>query len=286
MTRPVRLITNSLMTGVGPFTVAQPLPVPALRNADPFLLLHHAGPQKFEVGTPAHRIEPHPHRGFEPVTFVYRGSVLHRDSLGNEGRIGPGEVQWITSGSGIVHSEGPTPEIQESGGEIELIQLWINLPAAKKMITPSYQEIHTADIPRMETLDGALVLHLIAGLYGNETGPATTHSPLMAAMGHFTQGAHGSIESPAYEQVLIYVLNGTIRVNGEHVVEGHSLVVFESDGDTINIETLTSGSLLLLAGEPLREPIAMHGPFVMNTDDELRVAFRDYAGGKMGSLAE
>ncbi|MCX6140127.1 MAG: pirin family protein [Candidatus Kapabacteria bacterium] len=286
MKRPVRIITSSLMTGVGPLVVAQPLPVSALRNADPFLLLHHAGPQTFDPQVKAHRIEPHPHRGFEPVTFVFKGSVLHRDSLGNEGQIGAGEVQWITSGSGIVHSEGPTPEVQESGGELELIQLWVNLPANKKMITPTYQELHHGDIPRIHALDGALTLDVVAGEYGGVSGPATTHSPLMTAMGHFTKGAVGTIAAPQYEQVLLYVLNGSLRINGEHVVDRHHLAAFDIAGDTIDIETLSDGSLLLLAGEPLREPIAMHGPFVMNTDDELRTAFRDFAGGKMGTLVD
>lgn len=286
MKRSVRLITDSHMTGVGPLVVAQPLPTAALRIADPFLLLHHAGPQTFEAGATAHRIDPHPHRGFEPVTFVYRGSVLHRDSLGNEGRIGAGEVQWITSGSGIVHSEGPTADLQESGGELELIQLWVNLPAAKKMIEPAYQELHRTDIPRVSLLNDALTLDVVAGSYGSVSGPATTHSPMITAMGHFTAGAKGTIPSSSHEQVLLYVLNGSVKINGEHTVDRHHLVAFGTEGDTIEIETLTDGSLLFLAGDPLNEPVAMYGPFVMNTDDELRAAFRDYAGGKMGTLAE
>lgn len=286
MKRPVRLITNSLHTGVGPLTVAQPLPVHALRHADPFLLLHHAGPQRFEAGAEAHRIEPHPHRGFEPVTFVYRGSVLHRDSLGNEGSIGQGEVQWITSGSGIIHSEGPTEEVQRSGGELELIQLWVNLPAAKKMMTPQYQELHVASIPTVALLEGALQLNVVAGSYGGVTGPAQTQTPIMAAMGHFTAGAKGTLSAPAMEQVLLYVLNGRVTINGEHEVERHNLVAFGDAGDTIEFEAHTDGSLLFLAGEPLHEPIAQYGPFVMNTEEEIRTAFREYAGGKFGTLAD
>ncbi len=148
--RSVKIITDSQMTSVGPLSVAQPLPAPTLRGADPFILLHHAGPQVFEAGTEAHRIEPHPHRGFEPVTFVYKGAVLHKDTMGNEGSISAGEVQWITSGSGILHSEGPTEELQQSGGELELIQLWVNLPAAKKMMAPAYQELHADHIPVLQ----------------------------------------------------------------------------------------------------------------------------------------
>ncbi len=284
MQRSLSIITDSLITGVGPLRVAQPLPVHALRTADPFLLLHHAGPQTFETGGHAQRIEPHPHRGFEPVTFVYRGSVLHRDSLGNEGTIGAGEVQWITSGSGIVHSEGPTEEVQQQGGELELIQLWINLPSAKKMMAPAYQELHRNAIPQIDALGGALNLRVVAGTYGGVTGPAVTQSPMTVAMGTFTAGGSGSMDATAFESVLLYVLNGSVRINGEHRVDRHRLAMFNSTGSTIEIETLEEGSLLFLAGEPLREPVAMHGPFVMNTDEELRVAFRDYAGGKMGTL--
>lgn len=284
MIRPIRIVTQSTLTSVGPLNVAQPLPVSALRDADPFLLLHHAGPQTFDPKAEAHRIDPHPHRGFEPVTFVYRGGVLHRDSLGNEGSIQSGEVQWITSGRGIIHSEGPTPEVQQSGGEVELIQLWINLPASKKMMEPVYQEIHRETIPVVTTLGDSLSLAVVAGTYGNVTGPAITQSPLVAAMGHFTKGAKGSIDSTSYEQVLIYVLNGSVRINGGDVVGKHQLVAFESEGSSIDIETLSDGALLFLAGEPLNEPIAMYGPFVMNTDDELRTAISDYRSGAMGSL--
>lgn len=284
MQRPIRIITHSLMTGVGPLRVAQPLPVHALRNVDPFILLHHAGPQTFEAGGAEHRIDPHPHRGFEPVTFVYRGSVLHRDSLGNEGTIGAGEVQWITSGSGIIHSEGPTADVQRSGGELELIQLWVNLPSEKKMMTPMYQELHRSDMAHVHALNGALDLTVVSGTYLEKTGPAKTQSPVFTAMGHFREAPQASFDVPAYEQFAIYVLNGALRINGDHVVERHSLVAFEPGGDTIDIEPLTDGSLLMLAGEPLREPIAMYGPFVMNTEQQLHEALHDYSIGKFGVL--
>lgn len=286
MNRSVRLITSSLLTGVGPLRVAQPLPVHALRDADPFLLLHHAGPQRFEAGGQAHRIDPHPHRGFEPVTFVYRGSVLHRDSLGNAGSIGAGEVQWITSGSGIIHSEGPTADLMEQGGELELIQLWINLPAAKKMMTPAYQELRRQQIPTMHTLSGAMNLAIVAGTYGGVTGPAITHTPITAIMGSMTAGGSGVLAAPAERRMLLYVLGGSLRVNGEHIVEQQQLVVFNDGLGDVTIDVLADGHVLLLGGEPIGEPIASYGPFVMNTDDELREAFRDYAGGKFGTLDE
>jgi hypothetical protein len=250
------------------------------------LLLHHAGPQRFEAGGQAHRIDPHPHRGFEPVTFVYRGSVLHRDSLGNAGSIGAGEVQWITSGSGIIHSEGPTADLMEQGGELELIQLWINLPAAKKMITPAYQELHQQQIPTVQVLDGAMDLAIVAGTYGGITGPAITHSPMTAIMGSMTAGGSGILAAPAERRMLLYVLGGSVRLNGEHVVERQQMVVFDDGTGDVTIDILADGHVLLLGGEPIGEPIASYGPFVMNTDEELREAFRDYAGGKFGTLDE
>lgn len=286
--RSVKIITDSQMTSVGPLSVAQPLPSPALRDADPFILLHHAGPQTFQAGAEAHRIEPHPHRGFEPVTFVFRGEVLHKDTLGNAGSIGAGEVQWITSGSGIMHSEGPTENLQRTGGELELIQLWVNLPAAKKMMTPAYQELHADHIPVLQLLDSQVELRLVAGTYQEATGPAVTQSPVFAAMGSFSNSARGFLALPNMDTVCLYVLGGEVVINGEHTVRRHNLVAFEkqvgSDVEGVHFEAKSSGNFLLLAGQPLNEPVASYGPFVMNTEDEIRTAFRDFAGGKFGTL--
>lgn len=284
MQRSVRVITSSLHTGVGPLRVAQPLPVHALRHLDPFILLHHAGPQAFSADGGVHRIDPHPHRGFEPVTFVYRGSVHHKDSLGNSGTIHAGEVQWITSGSGIIHSEGPTAELQQSGGEIELIQLWVNLPARDKMMKPRYQELHAATIPTVSLCGDALNLAVVSGEIFGVQGPAETRSTVITAMGRFTAGLQGQVSSLDSATLAIYVLNGSLIINGEHRVERHQFVAFNNDGDTIELRCEQPGDLLLLAGEPLNEPIAQYGPFVMNTDDELRQAVEDYRSGKMGHL--
>ncbi len=287
--RGIRLITTGVPSSVGPLTIAQPLPVPALRTADPFLLLHHAGPQTFASSEPPPKIEAHPHRGFEPVTFVFQGSVLHRDSLGNTGVIGAEEVQWITSGSGIMHEEGPTPESTSSGEPLELVQLWINLPADRKMMQPMYQELHAEMLPEIHLLDNHLRLRLVAGTYSNAVGPAITQSPLVAAMGWTTQGGSGILELPQHESVLLYVLGGKLLV-GDQIVHQQQLVVFD-ERDTasgaasaVQLTIQESGRILLLAGEPLREPVSMYGPFVMNTEDQIREAFRDFAGGKFGTV--
>jgi redox-sensitive bicupin YhaK (pirin superfamily) len=243
-----------------------------------------------EAGSEVHKIEAHPHRGFEPVTFVFDGSVLHRDSLGNTGVIGAGEVQWITSGSGIIHEEGPTPELARDGGDLELIQLWINLPAAKKIMQPVYQELHAGVLPRWSGLYGRVELTVVAGtLPSGEHGPAVTQSPLFAAMGWMRAGGSGTLPLPAFDTVLLYVLGGSVRI-ADHVVDAKRLVVFNgrdaeaNEPDAVSIEVLEPGRLLLLGGQPLNEPIATYGPFVMNTEDEIRTAFRDFAGGKFGSI--
>ncbi len=282
--RNVRIITDSLRTSVGPFTVKQPLPTNALRYADPFLLLHHAGPHRFEPGSQGAKIEAHPHRGFEPVTFVYRGSVLHRDSLGNEGVIGAGEVQWITSGSGIMHEEGPTPDMARDGGEVELIQLWVNLPVANKMMEPAYQEIHHDRIPKLSVLNDHLHLSVVAGAIGNAVGPARTQSPVLAAMGTMQAGGSGTVDVTDHETLALYLLSGQARINGEHVVGPHRLVVFDPGEGGFSLEVLEEGNILLLAGQPLNEPVVQHGPFVMSTEDEIKKAFRDFAGGKFGEV--
>lgn len=291
--RSISLITSGMPTSVGPLSVAQPLPVAALRYADPFILLHHAGPQYIEPTPNPHKIEAHPHRGFEPVTFVYQGNVLHRDSLGNEGYIGAGEVQWITSGSGIIHEEGPTLDLARTGGNLELIQLWINLPADKKMMTPAYQELHKDQLSELSVLGGHGKLSIVAGELQGIGGPATTQSPITAAMGWLTTGAKGELPLPTMQTVLMYVLGGDVTVGG-HRITGGQLALFndqtsnaqtaDTAGEGVPIEVHEEARILLLGGMPLNEPIVSYGPFVMNTEDEIRDAFRDYAGGKFGSL--
>jgi quercetin 2,3-dioxygenase len=281
MERYIIAVGNPLHTSVGPLSVAQPLPGHEVDYLDPFVLLHHAGPQDVIAGAEEHRIEPHPHRGFAPVTFVFEGAVLHRDSLGNESIVRSGEVQWINAARGIVHSEGPAPELGRDGGRLELIQLWVNVPQSTKMIEPSYQELSSDRLPEV-SLDGVR-LRIVSGTAFGVTGPAITQSPVTSVMAWMEQGSSvtWNVDDPT---AAVYVLGGSVLIGGQGTTVGHLAVLGEGTEVTITAEE--NSRLLLLAGKPLQEPIVTGGPFVMNTRLEVYQAFMDYQNGLMGTLAD
>ena len=266
---------------VGPFAVKQPLPAPGLDQVSPFLLLHHAGPDAYAPGVLKSRLSPHPHRGFEPVTFIFQGKIHHKDSAGHEGFLKGGDVQWMTAGSGIIHSEGPSEEFVLEGGVLELIQLWVNLPREKKMIPPGYQDLPAETIPGWE--ESGFHVRLIAGTHGKHTGPAHTQTPILAMTMEFADNGRMEIPLPEHFHSLVYVLNGSIESEGV-VLEQHNLGVFESGGDSIAFKAKSTGRLLFLAGEPINEPVASYGPFVMNYPGDIKQAILDYETGKMGVL--
>jgi len=226
-------------------------------------------------------LSPHPHRGFEPVTFLFSGKLHHKDSTGSEGFLETGDVQWMTSGRGIIHSEGPSEAFATEGGIMELIQLWVNLPRGHKMTTPKYQDIKKDQIPVIN--ENGFEINLVSGEYNNLKGPASTFTPITAMMVNFKEGTETSIEIPALYNALLYVLNGTIESNGI-TLEALNLGVFSKDADAIHLNAKSHGKLLLLAGEPINEPVASHGPFVMNYPGEIEQAMLDYQNGKMGVL--
>ncbi|CAN5539496.1 pirin family protein [soil metagenome] len=285
--RGVRAIAYAQEFPMGPFRVKQPLPSREIRDASPFILLHHAGPHVVDPAHPMERLGPHPHRGFEPVTFLFHGQARHRDSMGNHGTLNAGDVQWMTAGSGVLHSEGPTDEFLARGGDLELIQLWVNLPAKHKMTTPKYQDIASSTIP-VHIVYGSgtpLSLNVVAGLYGGDRGPAETFSPILAMTSTFEAGVDVKIELP-FATSLIYVLHGKVELNDDHVIDERYMVLLDEGLAPFRLRTSAPGSMIILSGEPLNEPVAMQGPFVMNTEEEVRAAFRDFAGGKMGTLEE
>jgi quercetin 2,3-dioxygenase len=251
----------------------------------PFLLLDHAGPADFEPTTQRRGVGQHPHRGFETVTIVYAGEVEHRDSTGAGGMIGPGDVQWMTAASGILHEEYHGSDYARRGGPFEMLQLWVNLPARDKMAAPGYQELRAAQIPSVELPGEAGTLRVIAGEYAGASGPARTFSPINL----WDLQVHGShrveLQVPVGHTTALFVLKGAVRVpngDGEQRVGEAELAVLERDGDTLAFDAIEDVSLLLLGGEPLNEPVIGHGPFVMNTEAEIRQAFADFQSGRLG----
>ncbi|MGZ5000049.1 MAG: pirin family protein [Methylomonas sp.] len=249
----------------------------------PFLLLDYAGPAMFDGTDQRRGVGAHPHRGFETVTIVYQGEVEHRDSTGEGGVIGPGDVQWMTAGSGILHEEFHTQRFSRGGGMLEMVQLWVNLPAAHKMTRPKYQAILNQDIPEIDLPGNAGKIRVIAGTYGDKTGPAQTFSPLNVLDLRLHPG-QVSINLSDGWNALLAVLAGTVRINAEHVAREAQLVVLDRSGDCLDIEATGDAKLLLLSGEPIDEPVVGHGPFVMNTRDEIEQAMDDYQSGRFGRI--
>jgi redox-sensitive bicupin YhaK (pirin superfamily) len=261
--------------------VKQPLPVEGLEQVSPFILLHHAGPDVHAPDVIKARLSPHPHRGFEPVTFLFNGKIHHKDSTGSEGFLESGDVQWMTAGSGIIHSEGPSVAFAQEGGTMELIQLWVNLPRDHKMTQPKYQDIKKETIPVL--LKNGFAISIVAGEYESVKGPASTFTPIIAYVMHFTTKAEVSFTIPEGFNSLAYLLDGSVISNAT-TFEKHTTAVYTQEGDTISLKAETDGKLLFLAGQPIQEPISSYGPFVMNYPGEIKQAMLDYQTGKMGVL--
>jgi redox-sensitive bicupin YhaK (pirin superfamily) len=255
------------------------------KQLSPFLLLDYAGPAEF---TPADRprgVGEHPHRGFETVTLVYSGEVAHRDSTGQGGVIGPGDVQWMTAGSGILHEEFHSEAFSRAGGALEMVQLWVNLPAKDKMTTPGYQAIRSSDIPEVGLAEGQGAVRVIAGEFGGQTGPARTHSPMHVWDMSLSQGGNVELPLPEGWNTALVVLKGSVTVNGNTVATGPQLVLLGNAGDSLMLEATVDSVMVLLSGEPIDEPIVGYGPFVMNTQDEIRQAIADINNGRFGQIS-
>ncbi|ANI29130.1 quercetin 2,3-dioxygenase [Yersinia entomophaga] len=254
------------------------------KQLSPFLLLDYAGPQDFKPSNHPRGVGQHPHRGFETVTIVYQGEVQHRDSTGKGGVIGPGDVQWMTAGSGILHEEFHSEAFSKSGGPLEMVQLWVNLPAKDKMAAPGYQAILSQDIPRVELPDNAGRVRVIAGEFDGHTGPAKTFSPLNVWDMRLNQGSVSEISLPEGWNTALIVLHGTIMVNGESIGREAEMVLLDSAGSHLTIEANNNAVLVLLSGEPINEPIVGYGPFVMNSEQEIKNAIKDFNGGRFSSI--
>jgi len=250
----------------------------------PFLLLDYAGPTEFPPTTRKLGVGQHPHRGFETVTIVYEGGVSHRDSSGGGGTIGPGDVQWMTAASGLVHEEFHSPAFAENGGNFEMVQLWVNLPAKDKMSSPGYQGITADQIPEVALPGEAGTARVIAGRYGDTRGPAHTFTPMNVWDLRLTAGRHVAFDFRDGDTTALLVLRGAVRLDEHHTVRAAELAVMERNGSRLELDVVDDSTLLLLSGTPLNEPIVGHGPFVMNTHEEIVQAINDFNSGRFGGI--
>jgi redox-sensitive bicupin YhaK (pirin superfamily) len=287
--RPVARVVDAVRTveGAG-FAVRRPFPTPALDHVDPFLLLDEMGPADLGPGE-AKGAPDHPHRGFETVTYLLAGGMEHRDSQGRAGRLGPGDVQWMTAGAGVVHSEMPAAEFQRTGGRMHGFQLWVNLPRRDKLMRPRYQEIPAARIPVARSDDGRVTVRVLAGEALGARAAIETRTPIAYLHLTLEPGARLTQAVAPRHAALVYVFGGEARVGPEgRPVRDGQLAVLREGGDAVALAAADGGrpvEALLLAGEPLREPVARYGPFVMNTQGEIRQAILDYQAGRMGEIA-
>ncbi len=252
------------------------------KELSPFLLFDRAGPAEFAPGSHPRGVGRHPHRGFETVTLVYAGEVSHRDSAGHGGTIGPGDLQWMTAGSGVVHEEFHSEAFTRAGGTLDMVQLWVNLPARDKRTAPAYQAIVDAEIPRLAVAGGSGRMRVIAGELDGVMGPAQTFTPVMLRDLELEPGARGPIPIPEGWNAAVISLAGRAKVGGALIGEESSGVVLDRAGGSIEVEAEGKARLLVLGGEPIHEPIAGYGPFVMNTRREIEEAIEDYEAGRFG----
>jgi len=253
------------------------------KRVSPFLMLDFNAEYDFGPSDHIRGVDVHPHKGFETVTIAYKGSVAHHDSTGNSGVINPGDVQWMTAGGGILHKEYHEESFSKRGGPFEMVQLWVNLPAKDKLTPAKYQPITAGQMGKITLHDNGGVVNVIAGNFNGETGPATTFTPVNMFDIKLNVGGKVSTSTPVSHNTVLLVIEGSANVNGEAVSE-HDFVLFKNEGEEINISADDNAVLLLLSGEPINEPIAQYGPFVMNTHQELQVAFQEFQSGKFGVL--
>lgn len=251
----------------------------------PFIMLDYAAPETFTPTTHRRGVGQHPHRGFETVTIVYDGELEHRDSTGSGGTIGPGDVQWMTAAAGILHEEFHSKAFAEMGGSMEMVQLWVNLPAKDKNASPGYQTLLDKDIPSVELPGKAGTVRVIAGDYDGDKGPARTFTSINIWDLRLRRDKSAKLSLPEGHSLAVVVLAGTVQVNGAEVVRTGQLVVLAREGGEITLEANGDAKLLVLSGEPIDEPVVAHGPFVMNTLGEIKQAMLDFQSGRFGQIA-
>jgi quercetin 2,3-dioxygenase len=269
----------------GGFIVRRPFPTAGLDHLDPFLLLDEMGPATYAPGE-AVGAPDHPHRGFETVTYVLDGEFVHEDSAGHRGQIRPGDVQWMTAGDGVIHSEEPAPWIREKGGRVHGFQLWVNLPARDKRIAPRYQDVRASEMPAWTSADGRARVKVIAGRALGVQAIAQTRTPITYLDVALDDGAEVTLDIPAVQNAFVFVFGGALAIGADARPARDGDMALVSNGDALTLRaTAQATRALVIAGEPLREPVARYGPFVMNTPEEIMQAFTDYQSGRFGQIA-
>ncbi|HET9019913.1 MAG TPA: pirin family protein, partial [Acetobacteraceae bacterium] len=269
---------------IGDLTTRRPLPGPALDLLDPFLFLNHHGPQTYPPNNHGLPFGPHPHRGFETVTFILDGELAHRDSGGHESIITAGGVQWMTAGSGLVHAELSPEAFMRRGGGLEILQLWVNLPARLKMTAPKYTGLQAADIPSFVTDEGRVTIEPISGTWDGHAGPIDSPTDVQMAVLRFAPRGHLRLPVARGRTIFLYVVRGSMVIGGTGA-EAFHLVELNDDGDMVELGAATDAVVLFGHAPPFNEPVVAHGPFVMNTREEIIQAIRDYQAGKFGGMA-
>ena len=261
-------------------------PVIGMTGMSPFFLMDYGSKWVFPPSETPRGVGVHPHRGFETVTIAYHGSVAHHDSAGNSGIIGEGDVQWMTAGAGILHKEYHEKEFSKKGGMMQMVQLWVNLPAKDKMTPAKYQAIENRMMGKVNLTDNASTIEVIAGEYNGTKGPATTFSPVSLFNAKLIQGARAEFSFSNESNTGMLVIEGEVRVNDSKTAPENNFILFGHDQDEIVLEALRDSVVLILSGDPILEPIASYGPFVMNTQSEIKQAYEDFYSGKFGHLED
>jgi quercetin 2,3-dioxygenase len=279
--RKIKKIHKAIAAPIDDLVTYRALPTNEIDYIDPFLFLNHHGPQVYKPGNRGLPFGPHPHRGFETLTFILEGDIMHQDTGGGKDVIEAGGVQWMTAGSGLIHAEISSDKFKKEGGPLEILQLWFNLPAKHKMAKPNYIGLQKDAIPVVSEDDGKVKVNVIAGNWGDTKGPIPSLSDIHMASIELQKGGSFTTTIASDRNIFFYVVRGSINVNGERATK-LNLVEFENNGEELKVEALEDSYILLGHALPFNEPVVAHGPFVMNTEEEIKEAFRDYQLGKMG----
>ena len=282
--RSLRAIHPAYRDDIGDLVTRRPVPGPGLDQIDPFLFLNHHGPQIYAPGNRGLPFGPHPHRGFETVTFILEGELSHLDTGGHESIIAAGGVQWMTAGRGLVHAELSPASFKQRGGPLEILQLWVNLPSRLKMTEPRYTGLQRAQIPMLPLDSGRATAHLVAGELEGQVGPVDSLTGVFMSLVELGAQARVALPAPRERNVFLYVVRGDVVLGGRQV-EAYNLVEVEADADAVELSTQAGAVVLFGHADPIGEPVAAHGPFVMTTRDEIVQAVRDYQAGMFGTLA-